>query len=129
MKSRGFWIAAFIAYLLFIGMVSAGAYLRILPNHINALPYFDKLAHFLLLGGASYLSHRALSGRCIARSKLPLGPFIIGAISVIDECYQAFVPWRAFSLGDMACNLAGVVVFGWMASRHETILPSQNKSL
>lgn len=119
MNQKRFWKAAFIAYLIIIGLISAGAYLRKIPTHINAIPYFDKAAHFLLLGCASYLSHRALSGRTLTRYALPLGPLIIGAVSVIDECSQAFVPWRSFSLGDMACNLGGVLVLGWLAIRHE----------
>lgn len=119
MKRARFWKIAFACYLLMIGMISAGAYLRLLPPIIHVIPYFDKLAHFLLLGGASYLSHRALSGRRITRYTLPLGPWAVGLVSVCDEFIQGLVPWREFSFLDMACNVLGVLVLGWLAVFHE----------
>ena len=116
---RRFWNRAFWAYLLVIGAISGSAYLRILPRWLAVIPYFDAGAHFILLGLASYLSHRALGGRRIALGSLraPLGPLVVGTAAVIDETVQAFVPWRTFSALDMAGNLAGVVLFGALAAR------------
>jgi hypothetical protein len=116
---RRFWRRAFGAYLVVIGAISTSAYLKIIPPWIAVIPYFDAAAHFILLGLASYLSHRALAGRRIALGSLrvPLGPLVVGSVAVVDECVQAFVPWRTFSALDMAGNLAGVVVFGALAVR------------
>jgi polysaccharide biosynthesis protein VpsQ len=45
---------------------------------------------------------------------VPAGPVAVGLLATIEECAQAFFPTRTFSLGDLAANLAGVVVFGWL---------------
>jgi VanZ family protein len=75
--------------------------------------------HFFLLGAASYLSHRALGGRALAALPIPLGPLIVAAVAVADECTQALVPWRNFSALDMIANLAGVLLFGALADLSE----------
>jgi VanZ family protein len=120
---RRFWKRAFGAYLVVIGAISGAAYLRILPRWIAVIPYFDAGAHFILLGLASYLSHRALGGRRIGR--LPLGPLVVGAVAVTDEIVQAFVPWRTFSALDMVGNLGGVVLFGALAVRAVNASPKR----
>jgi hypothetical protein len=116
---RRFWSRAFWAYLIGIGAISGSAYLRILPRWLAVIPYFDAGAHFILLGLAAYLSHRALGGRRISlgRLRVPLGPLVVGTVAVTDEIIQAFVPWRTFSALDMAGNIAGVVLFGALAVR------------
>jgi hypothetical protein len=110
------WIAAFWGYITLLASISASAYLRLLPRSsgLLALPHADHVLHFLLLGGASFLSHRALGGRWILARCLraPLGPLLIGAVSITDECLQAFSPARTFDLLDMASNVGGVLLFG-----------------
>lgn len=118
-RSRRLWVAVFTCYLVVIATISASAYLRLIPGYIFTIPFYDTGMHFFLLGGASYLCHRALGGRRVAIASLlvPLGPLVVGAVSVTDECVQALVPWRSFSGLDMAANLAGVVLFGALAER------------
>lgn len=115
------WIAAFWGYIAVLATISLAAYLRLLPRETGplSLPHVDTVLHFMFLGGASYLSHRALGGRRdqVGRFAVPIGPFIVALVSVADECFQAFVPVRTFSLLDMAANLSGVVTFGWLAER------------
>jgi polysaccharide biosynthesis protein VpsQ len=120
-RARRRWRAAFAAYLVIIFGISASAYLRLIPPGIITLPYFDTGMHFFLLGAASYLSHRALGGRAIALGALhlPLGPLVVAAVAVTDECVQALVPWRNFSALDMIANLAGVLIFGALAELSE----------
>jgi hypothetical protein len=119
--SRRRWVAAFWGYIAVLATISLAAYLRLLPRESGplSLPHVDTVLHFVFLGGASYLSHRALGGRReqVGPLGVPLGPFIVALVSVFDECFQAFVPVRTFSLLDMAANLSGVVTFGWLAER------------
>jgi len=107
------WRIALAGYVALLAVISGLAYQHGLPAVILDLPDADKVLHFLLLGGASFLARKATGDSRVAR--VPAGPAIVGLCSVIDECTQAWFPSRTFSLGDMAANLAGVVVFGWLA--------------
>jgi VanZ family protein len=107
------WRIALAGYVALLAVISGLAYLHGLPQAVLALSYADKVLHFSLLGGASFLARKATGDSRVAR--VPAGPMIVGLCSVIDECTQAFFPSRTFSLGDMAANIAGVVVFGWLA--------------
>lgn len=120
-RSDRAWVAAFWGYIAALVAISAGAYFRLLPRDsgLLALPHADHVIHFILLGGASFLSHRALGGRWIRSrfdvARAPLGPLIVGVLAVTDECFQAFVPWRTFDMLDMASNVSGVLIFGALA--------------
>jgi VanZ family protein len=107
------WRIALAGYVALLAVISGLAYMHGLPAVILYLPYADKVLHFVLLGGASFLARRATGDSRVAGA--PAGPMIVGLCSVIDECTQAFFPSRTFSLADMAANIAGVVVFGWLA--------------
>jgi len=96
-----------------LAVISGLAYAHGLSSVILALPYVDKVLHFVLLGGASFLARKATGDARVAG--VPGGPVAVGLMSVIDECAQAFFPTRTFSLADLAANIAGVVVFGWLA--------------
>lgn len=116
MKSQRIWQFVLVIYVVILGVISALAYTKRL--HVAAIvgkSQADKLIHFVLLGGASFLARRATADARIQRLNLPLGPCVVGLAATIDECAQAFSPVRTFSLGDLAANLGGVVVFGWLA--------------
>jgi len=107
------WRFVLALYVVLLGVISGLAYAQGLPMTVLSTPGLDKVIHFLLLGGASFLARKATDD---ARMKgIPTGPLVVGLCATIDECTQAFVPTRTFSLGDMAANLAGVIVLGWLA--------------
>lgn len=118
-RRRNRWVVIFWVYIAILGSISLSAYLGLLPRNsgLLALPHADHVIHFLLLGGASFLSHRALGGRWLRfrRVGLPLGPLIVGLASITDECFQSLSPVRTFDLLDMASNVSGVIVFGALA--------------
>lgn len=117
MKSQRVWKFVLVLYVLVLGVISGLAYTKQL--HVAAIlgrSQADKLIHFVLLGGASFLARRATADARVRRLwNVPLGPFVVGAAASLDECAQAFSPVRTFSFGDLAANLGGVVVFGWLA--------------
>ena len=118
------WRLALLLYLLLIGTISGLAYARGLPRTVLSTEGFDKALHFLLLGGASFFARKASDDARVANSWLPLGPLIVGIGATTDECVQAFVPTRTFSFGDMAANLAGVIVLGWVAGLGKKTAPA-----
>jgi polysaccharide biosynthesis protein VpsQ len=116
MKSQRVWQFVLVIYVIILGVISGLAYTKRL--HVAAIvgkSHADKLIHFVLLGGASFLARRATADARMRLGNLPLGPFVVGALATIDEFAQALSPVRTFSLGDLAANLSGVVVFGWLA--------------
>ncbi|MBD2461595.1 VanZ family protein [Oscillatoria sp. FACHB-1407] len=117
------WAIAFCLYLLILVVITVAAYLRILPTQLDAIPAYDTLGHFFLLGIASYLSHLALRGRTffIGRYSLPLGPTLIGAIVIVDETLQGLSPYRTVSMTDVAASFSGILLF-YRLARAQTIL-------
>src|SRR5690349_10965479 len=129
MKSQRVWQFVLVIYVIILGLISAAAYTGRL--HVAAIvgrSQADKLIHFVLLGGASFLARRASGDARMRLLNLPLGCFIVGAIATTDEFAQAFSPLRTFSLGDMAANLSGVVVFGWLAGTRWLGGPAPDRS-
>ncbi len=117
-----------MVYVITLGLISAAAYTKRL--HVSALvgsSHIDKLLHFLLLGGASFLARKASGDARLKFLNLPAGPFIVGLCATIDECAQAFSPARTFDFADMFANLAGVVVFGWLAGSKEKNPSTSNR--
>ncbi|MDI1477380.1 hypothetical protein [Polyangium sp. y55x31] len=114
MRSVRAWRVALAGYVVLLGIISGLAYARGLPLAVLSTPYLDKVLHFVLLGGASFLARRATDDTRVPRIGLPAGPFVVGLLATIEECAQKFSPTRTFSLGDLAANLLGVVVFGWL---------------
>lgn len=117
-KSHRVWQVALVVYVIVLGVISALAYTKHLHVAAISRSHADKLIHFVLLGGASFLARRASGDARMKLWNLPLGPFIVGTCATIDEFAQAFSPVRTFSIADMLANISGVVVFGWLAGRN-----------
>ena len=116
MKSQRVWKFVLVIYVIILGVISGLAYTQRL--HVAAIvgkSHADKLIHFVLLGGASFFARRATADARMRFLSLPLGPFVVGVAATIDEIAQAFSPVRTFSFADMAANIGGVIVFGWLA--------------
>ncbi len=120
MKSNWRWVLAFILYFLILLTIFVLAYWGIVPVKISAIPFYDTIGHFILLGFASYLGHKALGNRLIniwSRSiSLPLAPILISIFALLDESLQALSLLRSSTLSDLAANLIGIWFFYWLAS-------------
>ncbi len=116
MKSQRVWQFVLVVYVIILGLISAAAYTKRL--HVAAIfgrSHADKLIHFVLLGGASFFARRATGDARMRFLNLPLGPVVVGVVATMDEFAQAFSPVRTFSFADLAANISGTVVFGWLA--------------
>jgi VanZ family protein len=83
-----------------------------------ALPYGDKIGHFLLMGTLSFLVNLCLKARTfsIANLRLLVGSVVVAAIVSAEELSQAFNPNRTLSLGDWLADIAGIILFGQVAA-------------
>lgn len=121
MKSTQRWILAFCLYFLILLTIIVLAYRGILPVKISAIPFYDTIGHFILLGIASYLAHKSLGKRMIKTwplaITLPLGPILVTIFAIVDESLQMLSPLRTSTLSDLVANLVGIWFFYWLASR------------
>lgn len=81
------------------------------------VPYFDKIGHFCLMGMFAFLLNLAMSARTVKvwRLNLLLGSLIVLTVVVIEEFSQIWVSGRTFDVGDLACDFAGILIFGELA--------------
>ena len=120
MKLNRNWIIAFGLYFIILLTIIILADRGILPVKLAAIPFFDTLGHFILLGSASYLGHKALGGQMMKvwpfTVTVPLAPIVITVFAIADESLQAFSPLRTSSLSDMTANLVGIWLFYVLAA-------------
>ncbi len=120
MKSNQRWILVFFLYFVILLTIIVSAYLGIVPVKISAIPLYDTIGHFILLGIASYLGHKALGNRMInigfCCMSLPLAPILISIFALLEESLQVLSPLRSSTLSDFAANLIGIWFFYWLAS-------------
>lgn len=110
------WLA--IAYssliLIIIYMADLGSpLLRV----IHAIPYGDKIGHFVLIGGLTLLINLAVNCHRISvgRLKFLTASLVIVVLITLEEFSQLFVASRHFDLGDLAANYLGIVFCSWLA--------------
>ena len=117
MNSHRFWVIAFWFYLGILSAISLSAYTKVIPTEIARFPYYDTILHFILLGIAAYLSHLALNKRQlhILCTSLPMAPFIVFLLCILDEVIQKFTPHRSADIVDLIADVCGIVVFTYLA--------------
>ena len=83
----------------------------------GGIPYFDKIAHFFLMGGFSFLVNLVLRVRefSVWKFRYLLGSLIVLIIVTIEEFSQIFISGRAFDLGDLVADYLGIFIFGELA--------------
>jgi hypothetical protein len=106
--------------LAVVFIASQLAYLDLLPPHLLGWPYADKVLHFALFGMVAFWLDVWLNGKSLRLFRLaislPLGVVIPFSVAMIEECLQALSAARTASIGDLAFDLLGMLVF-WRLSR------------
>lgn len=90
---------------------------RYLLNFVGNIPYGDKLGHFLLMGGFSFLLNLVLQAKTFRFWKFSylLGSLIVFVIVTIEEISQMFVAGRTFDWGDLVVDYLGIFLLGELA--------------
>jgi VanZ family protein len=100
------WVAAFVT-LFFLYVLPAAAP----PTSIFGIElYLDKLFHALAHGSLMAMPLAIVPNRRLAAVMAVLAI----ASAVLFECAQLYVPQRSFGFDDMAANMAGVVIGGFL---------------
>ena len=90
---------------------------RYVLNFVGNIPYGDKIGHFLLMGGFSFLLNLVLNAKTVGRGKFNylLGSLIVAVVVTLEEISQIFVGGRTFDWGDLVFDYLGILVFGELA--------------
>ena len=85
----------------------------------KAVPYGDKVAHFLLYGILAFLLNLALNLRPIKFKEfsLQLGAVIVLTFAVLEEFTQILLANRNFELVDILMDILGIALFSWISER------------
>jgi VanZ family protein len=86
---------------------------------IYTIPGLDKVGHFVLVGLLSYLINRLFK---IEKIRFYSWKILKGSLFVflgvsLEEISQLFFVHRAFSWLDLASDLGGILVGGWLAGK------------
>jgi hypothetical protein len=116
---RTFFRLGFAAHLSLVVLISAGAYIGLLPTSLPDFPGFDKLGHAVLIGGLAFFLDGALSHRRLLRDHAfpRLGPVLVVVAAGIEEYLQRLSPRRSSDPWDFAADVVGVCFFAWLSRR------------
>lgn len=120
MNKRWFLAGLYVAVIIAIIVIADGTTTHRWLNFVRVLPYGDKVAHFLLMGGLSFVINWALRCRrfTLGRWRVLLGSTVVLLLVTAEEISQLFNRYRTFDLTDLACDFAGIFLGGYLATRY-----------
>ena len=112
------FLIVYIFVLAFIIFLADRRGTRYMLNFVGNIPYGDKLGHFLLMGGFSFLLNMVLNARTFSfwKFRYLLGSLIVAAIVTTEEISQMFVAGRTFDWSDLVFDFLGIFLFGELAA-------------
>jgi VanZ family protein len=110
-------LIVYILILAFIIFLADRKGTRYMLNFVGNIPYGDKLGHFLLMGGFSFLLNLVLDARNfrIWKFNYLLGSLIVFVVVTIEEFSQIWVSGRTFDWSDLVFDFLGIFLFGELA--------------
>jgi hypothetical protein len=117
MNRRWIYAGIYIALIVSIIVIADGKTTYRWLNFARGWPYGDKIAHFLLMGGLSFVVNWAMGCRKFALGgwRFLRGGAIVAVLVTLEEFSQLYIRYRTFDLTDLACDFAGIFLFGRLA--------------
>lgn len=108
---------SYIAFVLLLVIIADLGLGKPLYDWVKIIPGSDKTGHFLLMGFISFPIHLLMKQPIlrILRIPVPKGVFVIIPLILIEELSQFYFSHRNCSTLDFASDVAGVLVFGYLA--------------
>ena len=104
-------------FLVAIVFLADSGWAAWLFSGMAAIPFSDKLGHFLLMGTMSFLltlvshaDHKKVAGIPSLQA-----PFWLAVVVTLEEFSQIWLPNRGVSLLALAFDYLGIVLFGFLA--------------
>ncbi|ALG68974.1 VanZ family protein [Beggiatoa leptomitoformis] len=114
MKRIAILYSLFIICLIIVA--DQGHYNYVLKQ-VHAIPYGDKVGHFILMGLLAFVINMGLN--CAQFSwkniKLLKGSVFVVTFVTLEEISQYFFPNRHFDMGDLFSDYLGIFLFGQLA--------------
>jgi undecaprenyl-diphosphatase len=101
-------------------LVTQMAYLDILPKHLLAWPFADKVLHFFLFGLVVFWLNLWLHDKQVRIGTWVTAPVAVVlpfALALAEEVLQLFSPLRTLDFTDLASDLLGMICFWWLSQR------------
>lgn len=109
-RQRRVWLGAYVVALLVLTLAPLPA----LADRLASTDHFDKVAHFVLLGGLTVMLYWTLA----AESRPPMGRVVgpAAAFAALIELLQAPLPYRTTDVWDFVWGTVGAfVAYGLVA--------------
>ena len=112
-----FGFTGFLFSLIWLADSGHGQWLYHLARLV---PGEDKTGHFVLFGLLSLLLNVVLQSSSLRLGRLVLskGSLVVSVFAIAEEISQLFFRSRTFDLMDLGAGLAGIWIFGRLASRY-----------
>ena len=123
-KASTIAFALFATFLVAIVLIANNGHGHRVYGVFSKIPHYDKIGHFLLMGGLSFLAVIALAPRIPWDGwKSSLAVMVgVSLIVTVEELSQSQVASRTFSLPDLGFSLAGILFCGalghWLVHRN-----------
>jgi hypothetical protein len=111
-------VATVIFILVVLGIVVLADQGSALLSFVRDVPAGDELGHFVLMGTVSFLVNMSLSASKIKVFSWNVlkGSVFVAIVVTLEEFSQLFFKYRTFSLTDLACDYAGILILGELAA-------------
>ncbi len=111
---------SFFSFLLWIIYLANTGRSSVFFDLVKALPYGDKIGHFVLFGTLTLLASLALKAKhffIANKVRLYWGAIAVFAFALGEEISQAFVATRTFDLIDLSADVLGICAASWLVSK------------
>jgi len=113
-------LVVLVAFLIALVALADSGHGQWLFRLARQVPAGDKAGHCVLFGALSFLVNLILRAATLNLGRIAIlkGSTIVMSIVTIEEISQLFFRSRTFDLGDLAADLAGICVCGWLARKY-----------
>ena len=108
MNGRWTRYAGFYALALVALVIAANNGRLPVARLAHQIPWGDKVGHFLLMGTLAFTINVAVGPQ---RRAAITANVILALVMIAEECSQMWLRYRHFEAGDLAADLAGILVF------------------
>ncbi len=111
---------AFIVYIIYLA--NMGRQDHVFFQLVAAVPFGDKIGHFVLIGTLALVVNLALGSPTfhswrVLGVPILLGTVVVTPLVVAEEFSQLFVASRTFDWIDLICDFIGIAAANWLAYR------------
>jgi VanZ family protein len=107
----------YIVILAVIIFIAGRKSTRFLLDFMGAVPYGDKIGHFLLMGFLSFLVNLSLQARTFGFGQVRYltGSLAVAVVVTLEEVSQLYIRGRTFDWRDLIADYLGIFIFGEIA--------------